>query len=707
MRGNKSDSSPHATSQASRGQAAKTPTVAEGFPGLPPPPLLLRMLKYDLSVITSSRFSPMPLRRRLPPQVPYASSWYMVPIRALLAILLAGCLDPAHAQPISPTIPRVVVVPEGVTPATSNILTPADAVTPTAAPPAALLREKAPSVLPTDINPTSSTIILWPLHFLMFGDHADPLTKLMPICATLVVIAVLFLPILWYVLITYPWMVRELTNRLDQGMILEYLRLYRGLPTPSDAVPATSLVRPPQSQAATAVVLIGGLFIFVAAALPIQTLPIANYQVTYYNLTPRYTVLPLAWFLVFLYCLYATGRASRRAQLMLSQLPEAATAEDYRRALLVLFEPQYGFLSYFAALWLLLGCASVAAYSLFALAAGRLQLATHWHPAHTNAQLPNAMVAASALAGALAWAASEFIVRISQRDLSPYHLLAGCLRIVVAIPIGLGLQSAGVPGAAFFAFAFAAFPVRETGNLMRKLALRSDLMSGLKGFASVEGPPQSLPRARPDAAQPGQSPAAGEPAPTAPGPNRDGEVVNDLEYLQGISRDSALRLEDIGISSIGQLVRADPLELAIRSSFEFNFIVDTINEGILWTYVGTDALNHLRPFGLKGAYALVTLGDEMKNLQRRKEPQPAETNGCAPPETHGLPQGRADELSNATLAALALVLASTLPRVPEAPNLALTKEESLAQAQRLLCTLADNPYSKFICALYRGRKDET
>ena len=55
-----------------------------------------------------------------------------------------------------------------------------------------------------------------------------------------------------------------------------------------------------------------------------------------------------------------------------------------------------------------------------------------------------------------------------------------------------------------------------------------------------------------------------------------------------------------GVTTISQLVSADPIRLAIRSGLQFDFVLAQVDAAILWTYVG-NKIAIIREFGFKGA----------------------------------------------------------------------------------------------------------
>ena len=83
----------------------------------------------------------------------------------------------------------------------------------------------------------------------------------------------------------------------------------------------------------------------------------------------------------------------------------------------------------------------------------------------------------------------------------------------------------------------------------------------------------------------------------------------ELEKLVSVGKTNAERFKEADISNIGQLTRADPVDLAIRTNFDFDYISDCVNEALLWVYVG-DELVKLAPYSVRGAYEARQLFDD-------------------------------------------------------------------------------------------------
>ena len=175
-------------------------------------------------------------------------------------------------------------------------------------------------------------------------------------------------------------------------------------------------------------------------------------------------------------------------------------------------------------------------------------------------------IAVAAVAGAYMWIATDLISRCRRRALAPVDLYWSALRLIIAIPVGFAFagifkDEAGAP----MAFALGAFPTRTLITVIRRVASRRLGLS-----ESGEGPQA------------------------------------ELEKLQGITPGNAERFSDEDISTILQLAYADPVDLTIRTSFSFNYVVDCVSQALAWIYF-EDTLAKLRACSLRGAYEIYTL----------------------------------------------------------------------------------------------------
>lgn len=180
--------------------------------------------------------------------------------------------------------------------------------------------------------------------------------------------------------------------------------------------------------------------------------------------------------------------------------------------------------------------------------------------------------AAAALAGAYMWVVSDFISRSRRLDFSPTDILWGALRLVIATPLGLSMgtivNQSVVP---FVAFALGAFPLNTIIVMLRQLANKQ---------IGVEVGPTT--------------------------------EKNPLLEIDGIDKDLIDRLANEDINSVVQLAYCDPIKLTMRSNLTFNAVVDLVSQSLAWAYVG-NKISALRPLGIRGAYEVRQLIDELRS----------------------------------------------------------------------------------------------
>lgn len=179
-------------------------------------------------------------------------------------------------------------------------------------------------------------------------------------------------------------------------------------------------------------------------------------------------------------------------------------------------------------------------------------------------------LAIGATAGAYMWVVGDVLVRCRKRQLAPIDLYWAALRFVVAIPLGFAF--AGVlkdEAAVGVAFLLGAFPTGTLLTVARRIANRKLGLS--------EG---------------------GE------------EAQSEVEQIQGITQGLAERFRDEGVSTILQLAYSDPVDLTIRTSFSFAYVIDCVSQALAWIYLEKD-LEKLRRLSLRGAQEINTLIGEL------------------------------------------------------------------------------------------------
>jgi hypothetical protein len=187
------------------------------------------------------------------------------------------------------------------------------------------------------------------------------------------------------------------------------------------------------------------------------------------------------------------------------------------------------------------------------------------------------VVAAAALAGAYMWVLDDLIARNRRLDLSPANLSWGAFRFVTAVPFGYAfayifIQSVAVP----VAFLIGSFPTRTLRRIASRLATRQMNVGEL-----------------------------GE------------EGVSELERLQGVNTSNAEAFADEGVTTILQLAYSDPIDLTIRTSLGFSYVVDCVSQALAWIYF-EDELKTLRKHSLRGAQEIASFISELDDSKDRK-----------------------------------------------------------------------------------------
>jgi hypothetical protein len=206
-------------------------------------------------------------------------------------------------------------------------------------------------------------------------------------------------------------------------------------------------------------------------------------------------------------------------------------------------------------------------------------------PSNVLFSLPPTAVAA--LCGAYLWVVNDHIGRARRLDFSPADVMWAVLRIVIAVPMGYAFSSLfSKEVGPFVAFGFGAFPLSLLLSILRRLTERQ-----LRTESTAE------------------------------------ESGDDVIKLQGINKSILERLSNEDVTTITQIAYCDPVRLSMRSNLSFNFIIDCMNQALVWMYL-SELLNTIRPFGLRGAveikYLITDLrsdGDEPADKDTREKAQ--------------------------------------------------------------------------------------
>jgi hypothetical protein len=187
----------------------------------------------------------------------------------------------------------------------------------------------------------------------------------------------------------------------------------------------------------------------------------------------------------------------------------------------------------------------------------------------TGAQKVESMhgMVAAAIGGAFVWIISDEIDRLRRRDFTSSDVYYYIFRILLAVPFAWALTriqnlqlQVGIP----LAFFLGAFPTTTLFTAARRIAGR--------WLELGEDPSGRL----------------------------------ELETLQSLGKDNAERFKDEGITTIVQLAYTDPVDLTIRTNFDFNYVLDCVSQALLWIYIKPNPdLNMLSLRGAQEAAVLV------------------------------------------------------------------------------------------------------
>jgi hypothetical protein len=243
-------------------------------------------------------------------------------------------------------------------------------------------------------------------------------------------------------------------------------------------------------------------------------------------------------------------------------LSEKDQKSEFRRQ----FHYRYGRRHFVLPFVLLILISSFAAWGM------ALSVKASFHIAQVAYALPK--IAISALLGAFAWAVLDELGRIQRRDVAPYDVYIWNFRFLVLIPIGFAFAAVvsedfGIP----LAFFLGVFPTQTLFTLARRIV--------------------------------GQRFGLGE---------QVDEGVLELEKLQSVGRANAERFEDEGINTISTLAWADPIDLTIRTNFDFNYVLDCMSQALLWVYL-QDQCKLLYKLSLRGAQEVHELVKDLDKIK--------------------------------------------------------------------------------------------
>jgi hypothetical protein len=227
--------------------------------------------------------------------------------------------------------------------------------------------------------------------------------------------------------------------------------------------------------------------------------------------------------------------------------------------------------------------ALLVALSVLAANAVRPHFAPFFGLPGTSATTPYVVsVALAGFAGGYMWVLVYIMRRLQERLLTPFDLYAGCIRMVLCVPVALAVTAlfrGALQEHALLAVAFmlGAFPMSSLVTFMRRTAA-----SKLKMEESFD------------------------------------DQATNLTRLQGIGRDDAETFAKEGISTILQLAYSDPVDITIRTGFSFSYVVDCCSQALAWVSFEDD-LTRLKHFSLRGAMEICTLVYELSRQTGQEE----------------------------------------------------------------------------------------
>lgn len=239
-----------------------------------------------------------------------------------------------------------------------------------------------------------------------------------------------------------------------------------------------------------------------------------------------------------------------------------------RQAFNRFFHERYGRQHYALAYMVLFGLTTLATYSA-------IDALTGW--VHGTPVRKETLLVAAALAGAYFFVIQDQLSQIRKLDLTRDDLSNYGLRILVAVPFGWAIsQFANPEFGTPIAFLLGAFPTRAIFSMAKRLT------SQKLNLADETGDDPQKRRA-------------------------------ELEHLQSIGKPAAERFALENISSIVDLAYEDPIDLAMRTNFDFKYIIDCVSQALLWIYL-EDSIHD------KGLYQLSLRGaQEAETLHRDNE----------------------------------------------------------------------------------------
>jgi len=225
------------------------------------------------------------------------------------------------------------------------------------------------------------------------------------------------------------------------------------------------------------------------------------------------------------------------------------------------------------------------AFLVLVLAAGFFAAASRIHPLMGNLILVNVIARADlrvfyGFLGGFLYALYSVVTRYRSQDIPPALLMQLGYQVILATAIGF---FAPLP---WLAFAAGFVPYAELTDWLRHTA-----QTWLGGSAQM--------------GQGGTSP--GRPL-----------WSQGLETLQGVAPAHRERLGEEGILTIENLALANPLSLALVTSYSMAQIIDWIDQAYLRLYVSDEAAVKLAARGILGGIELTEVAEDLRKLERAK-----------------------------------------------------------------------------------------
>ena len=178
----------------------------------------------------------------------------------------------------------------------------------------------------------------------------------------------------------------------------------------------------------------------------------------------------------------------------------------------------------------------------------------------------------AAIAGAAMWVIADELARVRRRDFTTTDVYNYVFRLLLSVPFGWALahvvlQQAWLP----VAFFLGGFPTTTLFQIARRL--------GAKNLGLADDP-------------------------------ETGGL--ELEQLQCVNKSNAERFQSEGVSTITELAYCDPVDLTLRTNFDFNYVADCVSGALLWIYF-PDKMNIMCAYSLRGAQEVGSFMDTLNN----------------------------------------------------------------------------------------------